>query len=201
MKRSYLIAIIIVIAAVLIGLFVWMSYRTQGPAAYNPPANANMAENTPTVPPPATNGNIPYVPPPTNTTYTPPPAINGPVLPPPAPISPGKSVYLNTVKDAKLGDRLVAFDGMSLYYFTKDSTNTSTCTGTCATTWPPYTVGFAVTPIGDAKATGKIGTITRADGSKQLIYDGVPLYRYSGDKTDLDTNGQGVGGVWYVVKP
>jgi len=206
MKRSYLIAIIVVIAAVIIGLFVWMSYRTPSPAAYNPPANANVVENAPMVPsaPPPLNGNvpIPIAPPPaTNTTIVPPPPINGPVLPPPAPVTAGKTVYLNTVNDAKLGTRLAAFDGMTLYYYTKDQANQSNCTGACATAWPPYTVSLGITPVGDTKATGKVGTITRADGSKQLTYNGVPLYRYSGDSTPLETTGQGFGGFWYVVKP
>ena len=42
-------------------------------------------------------------------------------------------------------------------------------------------------------------TITRADGSEQLAVNGLPLYRYTPDAAPGDINGQGVGGVWFVV--
>ena len=45
------------------------------------------------------------------------------------------------------------------------------------------------------------GTVTRADGSAQLTYNGRPLYFYIKDTNPGDTKGQGVGGVWYVAKP
>ncbi|HEX6620939.1 MAG TPA: hypothetical protein VF024_14825, partial [Solirubrobacteraceae bacterium] len=39
------------------------------------------------------------------------------------------------------------------------------------------------------------------DGGKlQLTYDGHPLYRYAGDQSNADANGQGVGGQWFVLK-
>ena len=34
-----------------------------------------------------------------------------------------------------------------------------------------------------------------------MTLNGWPLYYYSGDKTPGDTNGQGVGGVWWVLTP
>ncbi len=46
-----------------------------------------------------------------------------------------------------------------------------------------------------------MATIRRPDGGKlQLTYDGHPLYRYAGDRSKADANGQGVGGQWFVVK-
>ena len=39
-----------------------------------------------------------------------------------------------------VGDYLTGADGKTLYVFTADSANTSTCTGTCAQTWPPLVV-------------------------------------------------------------
>jgi hypothetical protein len=44
-----------------------------------------------------------------------------------------------------------------------------------------------------------VGTVTRADGSRQLTLDGWPLYEYSGDLSAGETNGQGVDGTWYAV--
>ena len=46
-----------------------------------------------------------------------------------------------------------------------------------------------------------MATVKRPDGGElQLTYDGHPLYRYAGDQSKADANGQGVGGQWFVVK-
>jgi predicted lipoprotein with Yx(FWY)xxD motif len=45
----------------------------------------------------------------------------------------------------------------------------------------------------------KVGTAKRADGTMQVTYGGHPLYRFSGDKSAGQTNGQDVAGTWYVV--
>ena len=39
----------------------------------------------------------------------------------------------------------------------------------------------------------------RPDGGTHVTYDGHPLYRYSGDTAPGDTNGQGVGSVWFAM--
>ena len=87
--------------------------------------------------------------------------------------------------------------GMTLYMFKSDSAGKPTCTGGCASTWPAETAPQALPTV-----TGLNGTwaaVTAADGSAQLSYDGWPLYRYSGDKSPSDANGQGIGGVWFAV--
>ena len=96
------------------------------------------------------------------------------------------------------GGFLVDANGMTLYLFTKDTTSASTCSGGCATNWPPLTVtGQPVAGTGvDASL---LGTTTRADGSIQVTYNGHPLYYYKNDHAAGDKTGQGVGGVWYVV--
>ncbi len=48
-------------------------------------------------------------------------------------------------------------------------------------------------------APGKFSLVTRDDGTKQVAYNGSPLYRYTPDKAPGDTNGQGVGNVWFVA--
>jgi len=105
--------------------------------------------------------------------------------------------------DAKLGDYLVASNGMTLYRYTKDTPNVSNCSGTCVVNWPPYAQTNTATPlVASADATGTLSTLTRADNSSpQISYNGVPLYFWKNDTKPGDTTGQGVGGVWYVVKP
>lgn len=100
-----------------------------------------------------------------------------------------------SVADTALGKILVASNGSTLYMFKKDTDNTSTCVDACATTWPPYVVTSAVTGM-----AGKIATAARKDGALQLTYNKQPLYFYSKDTKAGDTNGQGVGGNWFVVQ-
>lgn len=106
---------------------------------------------------------------------------------------------LTSVSDATLGAYLTGDNGMTLYVLTKDSPGTSTCSGTCATNWPPFTVNAGETATAGAGVTGTIATLTRADGKTQVTYMGAPLYYFAGDSKAGDVNGQGVGGVWFVA--
>ncbi|GAB3912661.1 hypothetical protein GCM10011575_45530 [Microlunatus endophyticus] len=88
---------------------------------------------------------------------------------------------------------------MTVYIYTKDTPNSgkSTCTGQCATAWPEVTTD-STSPMVDG-ITGKVGTIKGVDGKTQLTIDGWPLYTFASDSGPGDVNGQGVGGVWWVV--
>lgn len=92
-------------------------------------------------------------------------------------------------------------DGYTLYSFTRDSNKpaASTCNGTCAEQWPP------VLAAGDPWLKGvdasKVGTVERADGTKQLTLNGWPLYRYAKDTAPGQAGGNGVGGTWRAVGP
>ena len=46
-----------------------------------------------------------------------------------------------------------------------------------------------------------IGSIVRSDGTKQVTYNGWPLYTYVPDKQPGDTLGEGIGNVWFAVSP
>jgi predicted lipoprotein with Yx(FWY)xxD motif len=98
---------------------------------------------------------------------------------------------------AGVGTVLVAPDGMTLYTYKPDGAGSSACTGGCAQAWPPLAAKSV--PALPAGWTGKVSLITRDDGSQQVAYDGHPLYGYSGDMGHGDANGQGLGGVWFVV--
>ena len=43
------------------------------------------------------------------------------------------------------------------------------------------------------------GTVERRDGTQQVTYRDLPLYRFSGDKAEGDIQGQGLSDVWWVV--
>ncbi|MBK6748039.1 ATP-binding protein [Ottowia sp.] len=92
---------------------------------------------------------------------------------------------------------LIGPDGRTLYTFSRDvaGSGKSVCVETCATNWPPLGVAAAAQPRGDYTI------ITRADGSKQWAFRGMPLYYFIKDTKPGDKMGQGMGGVWNVAKP
>ena len=101
-----------------------------------------------------------------------------------------------------VGTILVAgSNGMTVYTFTKDvkDSGKSNCTGGCIDTWPALTVPAGATPSGGASLTGKLGTITRDDGTLQVTYNGMPLYFFKNDKAAGDANG--IYEYWEAVKP
>jgi predicted lipoprotein with Yx(FWY)xxD motif len=98
-----------------------------------------------------------------------------------------------------IGRYLTDEAGMTLYYFTQDSTNMSVCSGICLKRWPIFYAEITVVPMG--MHAGDFSVITRDDGKKQSTYKGRPIYYYYGDSSPGDTDGQGAGGVWYVVSP
>jgi predicted lipoprotein with Yx(FWY)xxD motif len=99
-----------------------------------------------------------------------------------------------------LGPFLVDSKGMSLYMFKNDTANTSNCSGSCLTNWPPLLSTGAPT-AGTGVTASLLGTITRSDGGTQVTYNGMPLYYFIGDKAAGDTKGQAVKDIWYVVDP
>lgn len=114
----------------------------------------------------------------------------------------GAASQVTVAQDAKLGSFLSGKDGKSLYLLTKDSANTSSCTGSCAQSWPPFELEGAETVTAGSGVTGALATITRSDdGKKQVTYNGVPLYYYAGDTKAGDVTGQGVKDVWFLAAP
>jgi predicted lipoprotein with Yx(FWY)xxD motif len=101
--------------------------------------------------------------------------------------------------DSDLGTILVDADGNTLYVFDADEGEESTCYDDCETAWPPL-ASDDPTAGGDADET-LLGTTEREDGTLQVTYDGRPLYLFASDESPGDTNGQGVGDVWWVVGP
>jgi len=114
----------------------------------------------------------------------------------PSPAAGGASI---TVASSAAGDHLAGPNGRALYVFAHDSANTSTCTDTCATNWPPVTVAAGQQPVAGSGVTTQLATLTRGDGSLQVTANGLPLYYYGGDSAATDIKGQGVLGIWFLA--
>ncbi|MGH2465270.1 MAG: COG4315 family predicted lipoprotein [Candidatus Limnocylindrales bacterium] len=99
-----------------------------------------------------------------------------------------------------LGPVLVGPNGLTLYTHTGDSATSSTCTGGCATAWPPLAVATGSAATGGTGVSGTFATLTRDDGTLQVTYNGLPLYGWKNDAKAGDTTGQGVNG-FSVAKP
>ena len=118
----------------------------------------------------------------------------------PVPPATGDAV---SAQATSLGTILVDGQGHTVYVFANDKANASTCTGACATDWPPVPAP-AQLPASLPGVSGALATTTRSDGSHQLTVAGHPVYTFSGDSAPGQTNGQGItlnGGRWTVVSP
>ena len=104
---------------------------------------------------------------------------------------------------SSLGTFLVDAKGRALYLWNADHGSKSTCSGACASAWPPLTTTGMPKASGSAKSS-LLGTTKRADGSSEVTYGGHPLYYFAGDSGPGQTNGQGsasFGSPWWVVSP
>jgi predicted lipoprotein with Yx(FWY)xxD motif len=111
--------------------------------------------------------------------------------------SPGTTVLI--VERSKLGWVLAtAKGGLVVYTYSGDTKNgTPTCTGACAVIWPAVT-GVPMVSSADT-LPGTLGTVTTANGAKQVTYNGYPLYILKGAGA-FSTKGQGLEGKWHVIK-
>lgn len=98
------------------------------------------------------------------------------------------------------GTVLASSRGLTLYYYTGDKPGSgkSVCTGSCASAWPPLAAPVRA-PAG-VRLPGPLGVITRPGGGAQVTINGYPIYTYAGDKAPGQAAGNGVGGVWHVIK-
>ena len=100
----------------------------------------------------------------------------------------------------RAGAVLASSRGLTLYYYTEDKPGSgrSACTGSCASAWPPL-VAPVRAPAG-VRLPGPLGLITRPGGVRQVTINGYPLYTYAGDKAQGQATGNGIAGVWHVIK-
>jgi predicted lipoprotein with Yx(FWY)xxD motif len=114
-------------------------------------------------------------------------------------VPPPGSTVLHVQKSA-VGYVLALANGQVVYMYDKDTKggSASACTDSCASVWLPVTGSKPVVSPADT-GLGALGTIAGANGAKQITYNGMPLYTYKGAKA-LTTAGNGVGGMWHVIK-
>ncbi|WP_412079193.1 SCO0930 family lipoprotein [Streptomyces xanthophaeus] len=113
----------------------------------------------------------------------------------------GPAGQLKAQQVADLGTTVTDSAGFTLYRFDKDTPKPpkSACEGDCATAWPPVAADEAT--AGEGIDGGLLGSVARADGTRQLTLAGWPVYRYAKDTKPGDTLGEGVGGTWHALGP
>jgi predicted lipoprotein with Yx(FWY)xxD motif len=110
---------------------------------------------------------------------------------------------VNLTADKFLGSYLVNQSGFTLYYFTqdRDAAGGSACYDDCAALWLAFYAGDDLS-LPESLRSSDFARTVRTDGSKQTTYRGWPLYLYSEDAAEGDTNGQGEqDGLWNIINP
>lgn len=104
-----------------------------------------------------------------------------------------------------VGSVLVDHTGKALYSSDLEASGTIVCDAACNAFWKPLAAGPGK-PTASVGA-GKLGVITRPDGSRQVTADGKPLYTFAEDSPGKATgNGftddfNGHHFTWIVVHP
>lgn len=110
------------------------------------------------------------------------------------------TVTVTAMSRGSFGKILVTGSGATLYRYTPDKPNMPTCRGGCATAWPPLVLPAGAGPVRAGGGLTGLSSVVLPNGDRQVTYDRMPLYRFA-DDSGTSVNGQGIGGVWYVVHP
>jgi len=113
----------------------------------------------------------------------------------------GSAPWVKTGKTS-LGTVLTSASGRTLYLFEGDTKTKLGCNGKCLKDWPPLWASGSASAAGGAKSS-ELGTISRG-ASRQVTYDGHPVYTYSGDSKAGQVWGEGLkldGNLWYAISP
>lgn len=92
------------------------------------------------------------------------------------------------------GKILTTAAGHTLYTFDKDKNGASSCDAACLKIWPAYHASAK------AKPAAPWTKVKASDGKDMWAYNGKPVYTYIKDKKAGDTEGDGVGGNWHIIK-
>jgi predicted lipoprotein with Yx(FWY)xxD motif len=107
-----------------------------------------------------------------------------------------------------VGDVLVDAKGDALYMSEQEAGGMVLCTDGCTAFWEPLTVSGTGSPTGASSVAGTLGTVERPDGSRQITFDGAPLYRFTEDSGPGVVSGDGFADsfdgrqfTWHVARP
>jgi predicted lipoprotein with Yx(FWY)xxD motif len=128
------------------------------------------------------------------------PTTPGPTQSSPSPTPTGQATGTVNVATSSLGSILVDAQGRTLYLFKRDTGGSPSCYDQCASTWPALEASGSP-QAGAGVNASLLGTAQRTDGTTQVTYNNHPLYHFANDQAPGDTNGQGIGGNWFVVSP
>jgi predicted lipoprotein with Yx(FWY)xxD motif len=104
-----------------------------------------------------------------------------------------------------VGRILVNKSGMTMYSVKtpSEANGNIRCTGSCTSFWLPVTASASASVTG---LPGKLGSVSRPDGTKQLTYNGTPLYTFKLDTAPGQDHGNnysdsfnGTNFTWQVV--
>ena len=112
------------------------------------------------------------------------------------------TVDVRTVKG--FGQVLVTSQGRSLYMFTADPKNGTTCAGSCLLVWPPLLEGGSRIKAGPGVNPKLLSVVGVQGGGKQVCYNGYALYTFEEDAAAGMASGEGTqtyGGTWYLMSP
>jgi predicted lipoprotein with Yx(FWY)xxD motif len=115
--------------------------------------------------------------------------------------SSGSSALIKTASATVQGKSVTILtnaQGLTLYYFMPDTATTSACTGGCAHAWPPLIMTGSGTPTAASTLPGTLTAVSSGNGN-QVEYNGHLLYNFASDSAPGQTNGEGVGGKWFVA--
>jgi predicted lipoprotein with Yx(FWY)xxD motif len=118
-------------------------------------------------------------------------------------MAPMTGPFVQIAESEEYGPILVDGGCFTLYMFVPDGDagGEPTCTADCAANWPPLLVtDDSVPPLADELDPSLFSVVEHESGPMLKVGD-WPLYYFAGDSAPGDVNGQGVGGVWWVVSP
>jgi predicted lipoprotein with Yx(FWY)xxD motif len=103
-----------------------------------------------------------------------------------------------------VGAYIADANGRAFYSFSGDEAGHSACVTNCATVWPPVIVTRLPRKIDGAIAAGHLTLTGRPDGTRQLVFSGMPLYYFESDRQDEPPGGHDAmsfGGRFALVSP
>jgi predicted lipoprotein with Yx(FWY)xxD motif len=119
--------------------------------------------------------------------------------------SPARTVSVAIVDG--VGNVLVDAKGAALYASNEEAGGMVLCTDACAAIWDPLTVNGSAPTAADGLG-GKLGVVTRPDGTRQVTFADRLLYRFVEDPEAGSVTGNGFADtfagrsfIWHVVTP